>query len=68
MNLTNVIYVYITCVLCIYLVKPKSLFTREGNIKQFGVGYCKNNKDKKTLFHLNIVMILLIFILFLTGM
>lgn len=66
--ITNTIYIYIACILLLYLVKPKSFFSKDGNIKQFGVGYCKNSMEKKTLFHLNLLLLMLIFIIYLVSM
>lgn len=63
----NMIYMYSICVFILYLTKPACFFDKECKLRQFGVGY-NSNQQKKTLFHMNIALLMLVFVIYLVFM
>lgn len=61
MKNTIVIFVFLICL--IYICKPNFIFKNEGGvytIREYGIG--GNDGDKKTLFNMNNIVLLLVFI------
>ncbi len=62
-KLRNALTLFVGIMLTLYFIKPMMLFDEEKRVRQFGVGF-NRDKQRKTLFNMTLVTILVAVICF----